>query len=240
VSDRRAPTPTAAAELAVPVRLELLAQNRDFGARMTHAMGLRVTQNRQRLRDLGRALPRLETLLEAPRQRLDVMGGRLPAALSRLVDRQRLRLSEASGSLRPSVLRRALASDQRRLKDLGSRLGPRAITREITEGREALNRLAVRLKDVEAARIAEERRKLDALGRLCETLSYRATLERGYAVVRGDGGVVTRKAQAESATGLEIEFADGTLKLGGGAAKKASLKPGARKTDEKPEQGSLF
>ena len=75
VSDRRAPTPTAAAELAVPVRMELIGAVRDFGTRMERAMSQRLEVRGQRLRDLSRALPRPEELLDGPRQRLDLHGG---------------------------------------------------------------------------------------------------------------------------------------------------------------------
>ena len=81
VSDMRAPTPTAAAELAVPVRLELLAWVDQQGARLSRALSTGVQQRQQRTRDLGRALPQVEALLEAPRQRLDYLGERLPTAL---------------------------------------------------------------------------------------------------------------------------------------------------------------
>lgn len=79
-------------------------------------------------------------------------------------------------------------------------------------------------------------RKLDAMDRLRETLSYKATLARGYAVVHGVDGVVTSKAAAEQADGLEIEFHDGRFTPAGGA-------PRRRKTAPKPplpEQGDLF
>ncbi|MFP4449451.1 MAG: exodeoxyribonuclease VII large subunit, partial [Rhodosalinus sp.] len=56
---------------------------------------------------------------------------------------------------------------------------------------------------------------------------------RGYAVVRGDGAVLTRKSQAEQARALEIEFADGRLAVGGRTRKPA-------RGDEPPEQGELF
>jgi exodeoxyribonuclease VII large subunit len=256
VSDRRAPTPTAAAELAVPVRLDLLGVVADFGARMTRAMGQRVETRGQRLRDLSRALPRPEDLLDGPRQRLDVMAERLPGALHRLVDRRRLILSERTGSLRPSVLTRALAVEQARVTDRAARLAP-ALARLLAARREALGRrqdqlslrpirreliahadrldgLARRLEDSELTRLNDQRSRLEALGRLHETLGYRETLRRGYAVVRGDGHVITTKSGAETATGLEIEFADGTLRLGG----RSSTRKGA-KTDP-PEQGSLF
>ena len=82
-------------------------------------------------------------------------------------------------------------------------------------------------------RLSEKRRAdLDASGRLLSTLGYQATLSRGYAVVRADDQVVTRKTDAEKAKALEIEFADGRLKIGG--RKSAAAKDGP------PEQGSLF
>ena len=73
------------------------------------------------------------------------------------------------------------------------------------------------------------------MDRLRETLGYKETLKRGYAVVRGDGDVVTSQAVAKKATALEIEFADGRMTVGASAS-KASTKP-KRKP---PEQGSLF
>ncbi|MFW2588220.1 exodeoxyribonuclease VII large subunit [Sagittula sp. SSi028] len=244
VSDRRAPTPTAAAELAVPVRVDLMAATRDLGARMTRAMGLRLEHRGQRLRDLGRAMPRLEAVLDGPRQRLDVVGDRLPAALRRGVDQHRLRLSEVSGSLRPSMLRRAIEADRARLRDRADRLSLRGVTREIREGRAQLDRLAQRMAEVQAARLAEMQRGADALGRLNETLGYRATLRRGYAVVRGDGELVTTREAAVAAQHLEVEFADGVVRLGEGAEVAApdtlKAKPRGKPAKTPPEQGSLF
>ncbi len=256
VSDMRAPTPTAAAELAVPVRMELLAFVGDSGARMTRAMGQRLEMRSQRLRDLSRALPRPQELLETPRQRLDVLSDRLPSALIRLLDRQKLRLSEQSGSLRPSVLTRALRSETQRLDDRAARLAPalsrmvsarrealarrsdklslRSVQRDIIVQSERLSSMVRRLDDAQRARVEAQRARLDALERLRETLGYRETLRRGYTVVRGEGKVLTTKAAAEGASGLEIEFADGTLKLGGGAGTRKSGKT------PPPEQGSLF
>ena len=255
VSDRRAPTPTAAAEMAVPVRLELMGFVSEAGTRMARAMAQRIEVRGQRLRDLGRALPRPEALVEGPRQRLDVLGDRLPQALRRRVDRGRLTLSEQSGSLRPGVLRRRIEAEVMRLADRSTRLAPglerliaarrdalaaragrlsaRPILREIETGRSRLADLSRRMQAAEAARLTDMRQRLQALDRLRETLGYRETLRRGYAVVRGEGQVLTSRAAAEGASGLEIEFADGTLRIGGSARPaKAKAKP--------PEQGSLF
>ncbi|MBS0123244.1 exodeoxyribonuclease VII large subunit [Thetidibacter halocola] len=255
VSDYRAPTPTGAAERAVPVRLDLLSWVAQQGSRMTNAMGQRLQTRGQRLRDLSRALPRPDSLLDGPRQRLDVLGDRLPGALTRLVDRQRLCLAKQAGSLRPATLARALTHERTRLDDRaarlapalerllqtrrealarrGDRLTPRPILREIRAGTDRLATLSRRLDEAQRARLDALSKRLDSLDRLRETLGYRETLRRGYAVVRGDGQVVTTRAAAEAASGLEIEFADGTLKLGGTAPKR-SEKP------KPPEQGSLF
>ena len=256
VSDRRAPTPTAAAELAVPVRIELMAQTREFGHRMTRSMGLRIEHSGQRLRDLGRALPRPQSLVEASRQRVDVMGDRLPAALTRLVDWHRLRLSEQAGTLRPSVLRRALVVENDRLQshakrmdqalgrlvlarrgaleDRASRLSLRGITRELGAHQDRMKQLTKRLAEVQNKALTERRGQLAALARLNETLGYRATLKRGYAVVRGDGAVVTTIKAAAQAQMLEIEFADGSFAPDMPAQRRKSVK-----ASDKKKQGHL-
>ncbi len=255
VSDRRAPTPTAAAELAVPVRLELLAWLDGQEARLTRCVGQGLAQRRQRLADLSRALPRPAALVANARQRLDIWDDRLPRALITAAQRKRVRLSEAAGRLRPAILlrplreRRAalgvttarmapalgrLVRDGRRsLNQCGGRLRPEALRRDLARQDQALGLLRQRLAAAASGQIAQWARRLEALERLRHSLGYRETLKRGYAVVHGDGGVVTTRARAETATGLEIEFVDGRLPIGGGT-KRAKPKP------RKPEQGSLF
>lgn len=234
VSDMRAPTPTAAAELAVPVRLELLAWADQQGARLSRALTIGVAQRRQRVRDLGRALPQVDALIEGPRQRLDYLGERLPAALRGAAAKKRLQMSEAA--LRPGVLARRVVEDRRRLAALGDRLVP-ALQRRTGDGRQMLDQRARGLRvdviDMKVQRQAERlegllRRlsdratrqhheraaKLEALDRLRETLGYVETLRRGYAVVRGDGAVVTCIDAAKAAKSLEVEFADGRVAVG--------------------------
>ncbi len=254
VSDQRAPTPTAAAEIAVPVRHELAAWVEQAGGRMAASLSTSLVRRTQRLRDLARALPRPDALVEGPRQRLDVLGDRLGPALIAGVQRRRVRLSDVSGTLRPAVLTRQMRNEQQRLNTMSDRLSP-ALARIAARRREQLEarvaRFAPRLliQDTDQARarfdavrgrlqalgthqIEQLRARLDAMDRLRETLSYKATLARGYAVVRGGGEIVTTRAAAETATALEIEFVDGRLKLGGTTQPKAKSKP--------PEQGSLF
>jgi exodeoxyribonuclease VII large subunit len=260
-ADRRAPTPTAAAEMAVPVRLDLLAALDSLAARQSRGLAQGVAARGQRLRDLARALPRAEVLLTGPAQRLDTGAGRLTGALSVAVAKKRGVFERQSGRIGSSVLRglvvrradqvtslgqRLIAARARRIERaadrttaLGARLDP-ALARMIahaerrtTEGQARLAALSARLDAGPVTRLAALTAHLQALDRTRQTLGYAQTLARGYAVVRSDGMVVTTKHQAERAAILEVEFQDGRIVLGGRALpKKAADKP--------PGQGSLF
>ncbi|MEM6577538.1 MAG: exodeoxyribonuclease VII large subunit, partial [Pseudomonadota bacterium] len=246
-SDHRAPTPTAAAEKAVPVRLDLLHWCEAQGARLVQALTGQVAARGQRLRDLSRALPRPDTLTEGARQRLDAQADRLPAALRASVQSRHVRLSQSTGALRPALLRRAFEETKRSYEAKAARLDPRALTRDLKTQQDAFTRLEARLSDAGQRQILAWRTRLESQDRLRETLGYKATLARGYAVVRGDGAVVTSKAAAQQARALEVEFADGMLPLS--AASSAAKpqggdtpapKPAKRTSKTDTGQGSLF
>ena len=215
------------------MRLDLVARINDLGARLVRAASDGVRRRRQRLADLSRALPRHDTLLEGPRQRLDIAAERLPAALTRRTQHCRIALSNVSGSLRPSLLRRMLLARRDSLYQRAGRLRPRLLTRDIGQKRSALSALAQRLGATGRNHTQRLRVRIEAADRLRETLGYRATLARGYAVIHGPDGVLTSLATAASASTLEIEFSDGRLKVGRKPARKPG-KPGD------PGQGSLF
>ncbi|MGR3699801.1 MAG: exodeoxyribonuclease VII large subunit, partial [Roseovarius sp.] len=140
------------------------------------------------------------------------------------------------GALRPALLRRAVEGDRRRLQATAARLNVHALNRDIAQKRRDLDRVTLRFSDAARRQKQGWEDRLAALERLRETLGYKATLKRGYAVVRGDGAVVTTRAAAAGAGALAIEFADGMLELSGGATPVPKSKP---KTP--PEgQGSLF
>lgn len=152
------------------------------------------------------------------------------------MQRRRLRLAELSAPLRPASLRALVSARRDHLAHLGSRLSPRALEREIAAQGERLTRLSDRLNSAQTTRIERLRQRLESADRLRETLGYKATLARGYAVVRDDqGALLTTRAQAAKAAALQIEFADGTLDTGG-----APAKPASKPKQKPPEQGSLF
>ncbi|TNE70055.1 MAG: exodeoxyribonuclease VII large subunit [Rhodobacteraceae bacterium] len=263
-SDRRAPTPTAAAELAVPVRRELWVTVQELRARMERALNSGVELRRQRLRDLSRALPPKERLLDGPRQRVDQMDLRLTQALINSVRNRRLKLSEAATVLRPAMLQSRMRAQGDRLTSLSTRLAP-ALARGTGQHRRDLDRLAARLSPAIISRNTAQacrdltqlsdrfaraaqgqthrwRAALDQRAGLLSALSYEETLKRGYAVVRdAEGGVVTSSKDAGRMH--EVQFADGRVRIGSGVATPPKpAKPRAPKgaPKDKPEQGSLF
>lgn len=262
-SDYRAPTPTGAAEKAVPVRLDMLNWVRQQEGILTRAITGGLSARGQRVRDVGRALPRPEALLEAPRQRVDLAAVRLAPALKGRTQDARARLDRLAARLDPA-LDRAVASKRLELGRSAGRLSPARLEALLREGRRALarwrldpHRLSVRTSQMEErlrtasgrfAQVAEasvlrRRERLDGLERLRTTLGYKQTLARGYAVIRSGEAVLTAKAQAEAEALLEIEFADGRLGVTPtGATPKAAAKQPAAKPKPKPGggQGSLF
>lgn len=255
VSDKRAPTPTAAAELAVPVRHELMAWLEGQDARMKQALSQGLTRRGQRLRDMARALPRPESLLDTPRQRLDTVSARLGPALIASVQRRKVRLADMSGSLRRSTLERAISGEKRRLRDTSVRLAPAllrtvsvkqeqltararrfrpvALTQDFERKAKDFTAISQRLSDVGQRNLLAWQSQIETLERLRLTLGYEATLERGFAVVRSEGEVVTNSKTAQKAVSLEIQFADGRVTVGAkSSVRKVAPKP--------PEQGSLF
>jgi exodeoxyribonuclease VII large subunit len=245
-SDRRAPTPTAAAEIAVPVRGELLEQVSNFGVRLLQAGRRSLTQRQELLEGLGRGLIHPGRLLEEKTQRLDDLAGRQLLAARNLLRRRLGEVSELGARLVHP--RQRLSEIRRQVGDLGARLGnlrPR-VTREASRTLERLEP-GRRLERALAQRLRESQQELAALSRLLDGYSYERTLERGFAVVWSGEKIVTRASQVASGEALDIEFAGeervAAVAAGGGAARGAAAKPKAKpkpKKDGGPEQGSLL
>lgn len=259
VADRRAPTPTAAAEIAVPVRAELAAWIADQGARLSRGTSQTLQRRRQRLIDLSRALPRPDALLSDPRLRFDRADERLARALSRAIDRKKATLSTLAAGVRPAPIRARVSQDRARLADWSARLAPglfAAIARKsdgthalaarlravpvkgrLTQERDALERLETRQTAAVSSDLKARAEQVAGLDRLCRSLGYTATLARGYAVVRSGDSVVTDADSARLAGALEIEFKDGRVSAQAGGS--ATQKPSGKRP-KPPEQGSLF
>ncbi len=255
VADRRAPTPTAAAEMAVPVRLDLLGWVEGQHARLARAAGQGIDRRKQRLSDLARLLPRSEALLNDARQRLDLAEAGLSRGLERMVERKRARLETEAGRLRPRVLSVRLSAERERLEDRAVRLAPglqrgvmerkarlgglrlrgQPLLDRVNRTKTELTRMQLRQTTATEARLRRLSERLEALDRMRRSLGYTATLARGYAVVRSGDKVVTDVEAAQGAA-LEIEFRDGRVKAQAEGRSKSKGTPGNKASD----QGSLF
>jgi len=187
-ADRRAPTPTAAAEMAVPVRADLAHHVRELGARAERLAQRYRERAAERFAAVADRFPALESLFAGQQQRLDDIADRLPRALDRRLAVARGDLAHAAGALRPALLTQRLA----RASD---RLG------------------AVRLNDRPIrARIDEAHATLDRLWRIAEQLHPDKPLQRGYVrVEKRGGGVLTEAGAAKAAGLLTLHFADGAV-----------------------------
>src|SRR5499433_1135202 len=188
-ADRRAPTPTAAAEIAVPVRAELMMSLSDLNARKHACWKRNVDRHRKELSLLSRAMPALDELLSVPRQRLDSCAGRLPRAL------------RANAQLHHTHLTR-----------VASRLSRRLLSHPIERCDEQTRNFIGRAR--RAFRISQHRRdqRLRSAGQLLTAYSYKGVLSRGFALVRdGEGHPLRSSGAVAPGARLDIEFADGRI-----------------------------
>jgi len=214
VADHRAPTPTGAAEIAVPVRAELMDTVEDYGLRLKR--GLARTVERKKLGFAAAKLPKLDAVLAAPRQRFDLVVGRLLPSLDigRKIHENNLRA--VSARLRPGALVRDIARKSDILKN---------VSREVflSMGR----------------RLQKSNDRLAGAGKLLNAYSYQGVLERGYALVTNADGKVIRKGKPlKPGQSVGLTFADGKrAAVIDGKPKRRVRKPG--KNPEKI-QGDLF
>jgi exodeoxyribonuclease VII large subunit len=239
-ADKRAPTPTAAAEMAVPVRSELMVEVASLARRATLCWQRGQEMRRNELRAAARALPNLSELFAIPRQRLDGAAFALPRSLKANTHAHFRHFAGVSARLTMRVLRGQLAQARQRLTVSGERIA--LSTRSLLRNRsDRFNGLAIRLKasrlsnaqaqrqaiarDRERTlRLAERARRALATstqrlsarvahsGKLLSALSYRGVLARGFALVRNDAGhPLHASADVGPGARMSIEFADGRV-----------------------------
>ncbi len=262
VSDARAPTPTGAAEIAVPVRSELQLQLDDIGQRLKRALVRNIKRGAERVE--ATRLPRPERLLESKRQRFDTVGDRLPRALQTQVERRRARLDAiGAGLVSPKQivqekrgkldvfasrlgagLSQAAAKKRIAFARSASRLRPEPLVSDARRARKALTDTARRARPALDRILNAKRQAFASEEKLLETLSYQATLKRGYAIVRDANGKVLRSVkQVADQSEVGLTLADGQIDLSPTA--QATKPPKSKATKPAPkkdgtDQGSLF
>jgi len=248
-ADLRAPTPTAAAEKAVPVRLDLAAGLAEQAARLAGAVSRRITDEERRLAQTFRALPHPRRVVEDGAQRLDDRAERLDNAARTLLAQRRADLDRLGGRLRHP--RETLAEAGHRLDSLATRLThaiqsrASAETARIERDRLRLDQTGRRLGEGMARRLDDLGRHLDTAGKLLDSYSYRKVLDRGFAVVRDAAGLpVESAARVTAGMALRVEFADGTIAAraeGDAPPPPAPPRPGRKAPGKRDQrQGSLL
>jgi exodeoxyribonuclease VII large subunit len=198
----------------VPVLRDLIGRIVEVESRLFRGVARTLERRRQTLAGLARALPRGDALLAFARQRFDHSAERLRGALFQNLKRHEARLVAA-----------------------GTLLRPRLLAREFAGGRETAARLEARLARAFANRVEGAAHKFEACARVLDSVSYRATLARGFALVRGaDGGLHRRAAGIAPHEKLTLVFADGEAK----AVSEGKPLPKTRAGAGKQGQGDLF
>ncbi|MCY4555710.1 MAG: exodeoxyribonuclease VII large subunit [Chloroflexi bacterium] len=227
-ADRRAPTPTAAAEIAVPVRADLLERTQSLDHRLSASLRRQIAERRTRIDGLGRGLPAARDRLTTAGQRLDDWSERLArGARGRLAAERR-----AIDRLRPLRPRQLLTLKRQQLAHAAGRLAADRPTGRIAQARQASSTLAERLARAGRATVSERSARVETAARLLEGYSYRGVLARGYAVVRDQRDhPLTSAAAVKSGAALSLEFQDGRT------AARAAGRPKPRKPKSGNDEG---
>jgi exodeoxyribonuclease VII large subunit len=257
-ADKRAPTPTAAAEMAVPVRAELLHRIDSLARRNLACWQRGQEARRTELRAAARALPDAEDLIALPRQRLDHAAERLPRALVANAQLHHQQFSRLAGRLSPQVLNGRIARCADALRSFGERARrAEAVARRLRRERLEVARLRLaaglranaqaqqarieRCRErtlalaqrAERAMLMQLRRCDDAVERcsqLLTALSYRGVLARGFAMVRELNGTPLRTAaEVGPDHAVDIEFSDGHVRARSEGVRMRPVEPAPRR-----------
>jgi exodeoxyribonuclease VII large subunit len=215
-SDKRAPTPTAAAEMAVPVRAELIAEVMSKARRAFAVWNRSQEARRAELRSAVRALPK--DPLAAPRQELDGLAERLPRALRANAQVHHTQYSRVAGRLAPQLLGNNVERRRERYNSLNQRLKASLVANaqahrlKLERDGERVIAFSERSRRATRALLKQHAARVERATRLLDAFSYREVLKRGFALVRDGAGHPLRSAAAvTSRMRMEIEFSDGRV-----------------------------
>lgn len=262
VADRRAPTPTGAAEMAVPVRSELIGYVEDLGSRQRMAARRIAANLKDRFRAASAGMPRPGDLISTQRQRLDMATARLGSALraeqhAKAMDHQRIagrlaigllrgRLEAASNRLESAATRARHGLQTRAgrarvaYSPLAGRLRPGLLATPISQGRRHLEAATARMEPAYVRIVEARRARLDGIAKLLNSVSYQQVLARGFALVKdAEGNLVRTSTDVKPGDALTIDVAQGSIAVTVAGAPPIPKRK-ARADEETGAQESLF
>ncbi|HTM81698.1 exodeoxyribonuclease VII large subunit [Asticcacaulis sp.] len=249
VSDRRAPTPTGAAEMATPVLGELRAFTADLERRRQGTMARQLETRRERVALLARTLPKPLDLINAAQQRLDYVAHRLGGGLLQNLNLHQNGFVRVSGRFSPVLLERPHQLKAEQLAQLSTR-ALNALSRSVATAKShaRLDELGQRMADALHRSLKQKTDRLKNLEQLRVSLDPDRPLNLGFARVnRPDGVLVKSPAGIDSGAALILTF-KGDQKLdviagvgGTPPPQTSTAKPApAKPKPAAPDQGSLF
>jgi len=267
-ADVRAPTPTGAAEMVVPVKADLEAHLATLAARLKAGLTRTLDSAQTSLKAASRGLPTADSLFAVQSQRYDNAATGLAHGLVSAVQLKRIELEKAGGKLNVSLLGAPVEQKKQNLSYVKSRLEKamtsqldlkgrdvrtirlnwQTLERAIKEGQQRLVYQVRPLHSVQENRIVQLSQRLQQAQRLLSSFNHEKTLQRGFALVRDEKGrLVTRAEQTLNNHGYEIEFADervGVIRNDNGKITPPVAKPagktGTAKPDKNQAQSNLF
>lgn len=232
-SDLRAPTPTGAAEMAVPVRNELIARLNIIDGRKTSALLRNIEKSQLKYQALQNSWPKSDAIFANVRQRLDIQDLKLLPSLKNIINKAKAKFENIKTGFSPLLLNSNLRVKRDKLESLNLRLETafktqtRIKSQNIQSQKAQLNQQFSRFINAQNVILNKQNNRLENITRLFQSLDYRQTLARGFAIVKSsDGQIITNSIDAKANSNLQIMFKDGDILV-------APSKP-------KPIQGNLF
>lgn len=266
-ADVRAPTPTGAAEMVVPVKADLEAQLARLGARLRAGLTRTLDSAKTSLRAASRGLPSPDSLFAMHSQRFDNLSSSLAKGLVSAVQLKRIDFQKTSGKLGISLLGAPVDRKKQKLEYTSSRLlaaqksnidfsrnrlekfklSPALFTPSLTDAKRRISFANRSMSSAQVNRMERLGKRLEQASRLLTSFSHEKTLERGFTLIRdSQGSLVTNASQTSNGAGYEVQFADGRIDMVRHDGTKRPAKAPSRNagkndaTKSETPQGSLF
>ena len=190
-SDMRAPTPTAAAELATPAKDILLAELSENSNRLNSSIKNIVSMSRERVVSIQKLLPSYQNLFNFKLNEINILAQRLPTAIKIYLQNEITNLQTSSSKLNLKILKEKIKNSQNSLSSLKNQLTNNSKTNLSTQSNRVLS-----------------------ASKLLESLSYKSVIKRGFSVVRNSSNIIlTKKTDVLNDKKLNVETKFGTINV---------------------------